>query len=233
LKTPLLFLGSAAVRDVEVAPRRGDTMAITFVGTTGHARVAPDGRILAADGRGTTVQVLVERLPDVDMAAQAAAFAARPLGALSARDTARAVFGGDTLWVDYGRPLTRGRRIFGALVPWGAVWRTGANAATQFRTPVDLIVGGTHVPAGTYTLWSIPAAPRAEARWLLVINTQTGQWGTEYDAARDLARVPLTTAPAAPPVERFTFTIEATGDRAGMLAFTWADVRATVPFTIP
>jgi hypothetical protein len=88
----------------------------------------------------------------VNLQAASAQFAFRPLGALSTRDTARAELGGAALWVDYGRPLKREREIFGNVVPWNTVWRTGANAATQLHTPVDFVAGGAAVPAGLFTV---------------------------------------------------------------------------------
>jgi len=119
------------------------------------------------------------------MAQATQSFASRPLGQLSVRDTARAGVGGAEVWVDYGRPLKRGREIFGNVVPWNAVWRTGANAATQFSTSADLVIGGAAVPAGKYTLWTLPTP----SGWKLIINKQTGQWGTEYHPEQDLVRV--------------------------------------------
>src|SRR5580704_1818688 len=105
---------------------------------------------------------------------------------LSPRDTARATIGKAHVLVDYGRPSKRGRVIFGSLVPYGQVWRTGANAATTFVIDKDLTIGAQTVPAGTYTLYTLPSA----SNWLLIINKQTGQWGTEYDQSQDLVRIP-------------------------------------------
>jgi hypothetical protein len=228
VKGQVLFLGSAAVRDVEVAARGSDTMTITFLGNSARARVDGAGRILGADGRGTTIQVLAERLPAVNFAALTAAFASRPLGTLSVRDTARATIGGQTLWVDYGRPLARGRTIFGEVVPWGAVWRTGANAATQFHTPVAVAFGAITVPAGTYTLWSVPARDG----WTLIINRQTGQWGTEYHVEQDLGRVPLDVRRMEQPLDQFTIAIEPRGDTGGTLVISWENTRAQAAFTV-
>ena len=81
----------------------------------------------------------------------------------------------------------RDRKIFGGLVPYGQVWRTGANSATSLKTDVDLTIGGAPVPAGSYTLYTIPT----ETGWKLIINKQTGQWGTDYDEKQDLARVDM------------------------------------------
>lgn len=89
--------------------------------------------------------------------------------------------------IDYGQPHARGREVPTELSKEGTVWRTGANAATTLKTEADLTIGGVAVPAGSYSLYTI----REGGRTLLIINNNTGQWGTEYDATRDLARVPL------------------------------------------
>jgi hypothetical protein len=97
---------------------------------------------------------------------------------LSPRDTARMELGaGKHLFIDYGRPSMRGRRIMGGLVPYGRVWRTGANAATTLVTDVDLTSAAVRVPRGTYTLYTLPTA----GGWTLIVNRQTGQWGTQYE----------------------------------------------------
>jgi hypothetical protein len=105
------------------------------------------------------------------------------------------------------------------------LWRTGANAATQFRTDVDLVLGGSTIPAGTYTLWTA-ATPSG---YRLVVNRQTGQWGTVYDATRDLVRVPLRESTVATPVERFTIELEPQSNGAVFLNFTWGTKRLSVP----
>ncbi len=89
--------------------------------------------------------------------------------------------------VEYGRPFVKGRKVFGGLVPWGKVWRTGANAATTLTTDVDVTLGSTVLPKGTYTLYTLPS----QKEWLLIVNRQTGQWGTEYDPRLDVARIPM------------------------------------------
>src|SRR5437899_10858689 len=109
----------------------------------------------------TAPKVVVTRAKNVNVGAWATEFAQAeaaqgPMGQLSPRDTVRAQLGGANLLVDYGRPHKRGREIWGRLVPYGQVWRTGANAATQFRTDSDLRIGDAAIPKGTYTLWTIP-----------------------------------------------------------------------------
>lgn len=113
---------------------------------------------------------------------------------------------GKKVSIDYSAPSMRGRKIMGQLVPYGQVWRTGANAATTLKTEADLVIGGTNVPAGTYTLYTLPS----ESGWKLIINKQTGQWGTEYDQKQDLARVDLKQEKTSAPVETFKIDLQPT-----------------------
>lgn len=132
---------------------------------------------------------------------------------------------GKTITIDYSRPSMRGRAIFGGLVPYGQVWRTGANAATTLKTDTDLVIGGATVPAGTYTLYTVPE----EKKWTLIINKQTGQWGTKYDQAQDLARVEMKLSkPATAPVEQFTIGFDQSGTTKAVLKLEWADTLAKV-----
>ncbi len=187
-------------------------------------RLDPQGRLVWLTGKGSTVQVEVQRVASVPMAQAGPMFANRPLGQLSPRDTARATIGGAVVWIDYSRPSRRGRDIFGALEPWNKVWRTGANAATQFSTPVDLVIGGATVPAGKYTLWTLPTP----TGWKLIINKQTGQWGTEYKPEQDLVRVDAKVETVATPIEQFTIAFEPAAAPAA-ITFTWDRVRYSVP----
>jgi hypothetical protein len=150
------------------------------------------------------------------------------MGPLSIRDTVRATVGPAHLVIDYGRPRRRGRDIFGTVVPWKQVWRTGANAATQFETDADLIVNGTTIPKGKYTLFSVPARNGAK----LIVNRQTGQWGTGYNARMDLGRAPLITQVLAQPVDTFTIAIEPTGANAGRLVMRWDRFDWSAPVTV-
>lgn len=197
-----------------------------------HARLDDAGRLLSLDLTATTDKYRAERVADLDVLTLARDFAAREqqgkgLGMLSPRDTARATVGAAHVFVDYGRPSARGRTVFGGIVPWGQVWRTGANEATQLATDRDLQIGDARVPAGTYSLWTVPSPDG----WTLIINRQHGQWGTDYDSTRDLARVRLATRKLADPVERFTIEIRPQGDRA-TLRLSWADTEASVPMAI-
>ena len=119
--------------------------------------------------------------------------------------------------------------MWGGLVPYGIVWRTGANDATHFTTDRTLqFADGSKVPPGTYTLWTIPDANRAT----LVINRQTKQWGTLYDPAQDLVRIPVQFGElAGSALERFTISIEP-GAAGGMLSFAWDTRRITAEFHV-
>ena len=135
---------------------------------------------------------------------------------------------GKTVTIDYSRPSMRGRKIFGGLVPYGQVWRTGANSATSLKTTADLTIGGANVPAGNYTLYSIPE----EKKWTLIINKETGQWGTEYKQSEDLARVEMKVSKNATPTEQFTISFDQTNANAAVLKLDWADTTARVDVSV-
>jgi hypothetical protein len=210
-----------------------DSVAIDYYGSPMRARIDAQGRMEGLQASMTTVKVVVTRQDSADVDALAHAFAAAeiqagPLGQMSPRDTAHAMIAGAMLLVDYGRPHMRGRTIFGGIVPMGEVWRTGANAATQFSTDKPLVFGDVALPAGMYTLWSVPGENGAQ----LIINRQTGQWGTDYDASKDLARVPLRQSALPEPVEVFTISIRPRGERGGTLVMEWERTRWEVEFEI-
>jgi hypothetical protein len=200
----------------------------------GEATVDSSYHMLHYSGARTTYKVEVERLtgpPDVQtVGAQFAALETKNGGAtqLSVRDTARASVGSAAFTIDYGRPLVRGRELVGNILPYDRVWRTGANAATQFTTSAAITIAGIRVAPGTYTLWSVPRAKGAD----LIVNKQFGQWGTEYDGSRDLGMARMTTETNATPVEKFTISIVATDGRHGTLAIEWGPFRWTAPIIV-
>ena len=148
---------------------------------------------------------------------------------LSVRDTTRATIGTATFTVDYGRPLARGRVLLGDVLPFDEVWRTGANAATQFSTSAPITLDGMRVPAGTYTLWTVP---RKDGHADLIVNKQFGQWGTDYDAGRNLGKQPLSVDAATPPVEKFTISIVPAGARKGTLVMEWGSFHWSAPIVV-
>ena len=215
--------------------RRIDDNAMTaqhpFRGTM-DVRVDDSGRLLHLDAGATTRKLTVERVPSVDIEALAASFAARDqegrsFGALSGRGEVNTTVHGAAIQIDYGTPSKRGRELFGALVPYGEVWRTGANRATHFTTDRNLVVRDLEVPAGEYTLYTIPA----EEGGMLLINTQTGQGGTTYDADLDLGRVDLTRTTLDESVEVFTILVEEM-EEGGVLKLQWGATELSVPFGV-
>ena len=132
--------------------------------------------------------------------------------------------GGKTVKVDYSSPRAKGRKIFGGVVPYGEVWRTGANEATTFVADTNVNVGGTAVPAGSYTIFTVP---KADA-WTLVISKKTGEWGTDYAGEKeDLARIPMSASKTSGPVENFTIGFDQAGKKC-TLHMEWESTRATV-----
>jgi len=139
---------------------------------------------------------------------------------------------GKTIKIDYSSPRAKGRKIFGdasekALVPYGQIWRTGANDATTFVTDTNVTVGGKAVPAGSYTIFTVP---KADA-WSLVISKKTGEWGTDYPGEKeDLVRVPMTVSKTSAPVENFTIAFDQAGSKC-TLRIEWENTRASVDIT--
>lgn len=223
--TPLSW-GAQGTSPLPVRLIGRDSARITRFGSALYLRHDGRGNILWADGSRTTIKVRVDRVAAVATDTLAREWSARDqatgvAGPASTRDTARAMIGRANVWVDYGRPSLRGRDVWVNGVLGDSIWRTGANAATQLRTDVDLDIGGTAVPAGIYSLWT-----RATSRgYELIVNRQAGQWGTEYHPERDLARIPLRETAVAMPVERFTIAL----DPAGALNLMWGTKQLGVP----
>lgn len=206
------------------------SMGSTRTGTM-RVRFAEDGRPVQIDAMGSNWNVIADRTDWMDPDSVVAMFAemerSRPQGPVAPRESAAAGIAGARIEVDYGSPAKRGREIFGGIVPWNRVWRTGANLATHFRSDRDLSFAGTIVPAGEYTLWTLPAP----SGWTLIVNRQTGQWGTDYEAAHDLARIPLNVRALDKPNERFR--IEVTPhDGGGVLRLIWDMTEARAAFVV-
>ena len=201
---------------------------------TGVATFDSSGHMLTYSGAQTTYLVEARRVSDApDVEAIGARFAATESAGggakqLSVRDTMRATIGKASFTVDYSRPLARGRTLLGGIIPYDVVWRTGANAATQLTTTAPITLAGLQVPAGTYTLWTVPRARGVE----LIVNKQAGQWGTSYDKSRDLGRAPMATDTLATPVEQFTISIAGADERRGLLTMEWGSFRWTAPIVV-
>jgi Protein of unknown function (DUF2911) len=140
---------------------------------------------------------------------------------------------GKKITIDYSRPKVNDpktgqpRQIFGKVVPYGQVWRTGANEATSFVTDADIMLNDLHVPAGKYTMYSIPG----ENEWTIIINKQTGQWGTQYDQAKDLGRTKVKSEKTPAPVEQFTISFNRTNNNSAQMNLAWENTLVSVPVT--
>lgn len=146
-------------------------------------------------------------------------------GRRSPHETAEVTLAGKQVTITYGRPSIHNRKIMGELVPYGKVWRTGADEATTLDSPIDLSISGTALPAGKYTLWTLPS----DGAWKLIINKETGQWGTHYDPSQDLARVSIQKSRIEQPVDEFTISWTKKGEHAAELEMEWENTRVSVP----
>jgi hypothetical protein len=153
---------------------------------------------------------------------------------VSPQETVKASIDDAQITIVYSRPYTKDpktgemRKIWGGLVPFGKIWRTGANEATLFTTDKPLEIGGTTLPAGTYSLFTLPEEGGAK----LAINKQTGQWGTKYDEKQDFARVDLSKSSFDTPVDQFTMVVEKNANGGGTLKLIWEKTAYSVNFAV-
>ena len=134
---------------------------------------------------------------------------------------------GKAITVHYNAPSVRGRKIMGELVPYDKVWRTGANEATALVTGANLKIGTLTVPAGTYTVYTLPNADQ----WLFIVNKQVGQWGTVYDESKDLGRTPMESKTLPAPQEKMTISFENTHGSSTELHVKWENADKYVTIT--
>jgi len=139
-----------------------------------------------------------------------------------------ATIGGDPINIEYYAPSMHGRKIMGGLVPFGVVWCTGANWATKITTQADLQIGGLKLPAGSYSIWTLPN----QNEWTLIINKQTGQFHLNYDSSQDFGRAKMNLKTLAEPVETFKIELRSDGGNKGTLALLWETTEASIPFTV-
>jgi hypothetical protein len=160
---------------------------------------------------------------------------------VSPHETVSSVVDGNRVTVVYGRPYTKDpksgepRKIWGGLVPFGKVWRTGADEATLFITQQDIQLGDAAIPAGAYTLWTLP---NEDGSAKLIINKQVGQWGVDrdpkkvYDESKDQARVDVKKESPEKPVDQFTISVGKNPAGGGILKLMWEDTMYSVPYTV-
>ena len=194
--------------------------------------VDKNGNIVELDASQTTRKLTVKRKNDIEINSIAKRFAAsdkqgNPFGSLSGAIEEEFTIGNTVVNVSYGSPQRRGRDLFGGIVPFGERWRTGANRATHFKTSSDLNFGEVRMPAGEYTLFTIPEKNGGT----LIINKQTGQNGQTYNQERDLGRVPMTVSEKEDSTEGFTILVEEEGN-GGVLKLVWGNTVYSVNFEI-
>jgi hypothetical protein len=219
-----------------VTPLGGGKAEIThdWLSGTGEATMDSSYHMLSYSGARTTYKVEVSRIaPLPDIKGIADRFEAMEtkngiVKELSVRDTMRAQIGNATFIVDYGRPLMRGRQLLGDVIPYDRVWRTGANAATQFTTSLPIKLAGMQVPAGTYTLWTVPHNGGVD----LIVNKQTGQWGTEYNGSVNLGTARMTSEALPAAVEAFTISIVPIDIKHGTLMMEWGFFKWTAAIEV-
>jgi hypothetical protein len=135
---------------------------------------------------------------------------------------------GKKISVEYYSPSMHGRKVMGALVPFGQVWCTGANYATKITTEADLQLGELKLPKGAYSIWTIPG----EKQWTLIINKETGQFHLYYKQELDFGRTPMQVKTLDSPVEAFRVDVRNSGGNKGILALVWENTEAFIPFTV-
>jgi hypothetical protein len=234
LVVPSIDIATGAISKRKFASRSATQVDVDYFGILWtHLTVDAGGHITAADARETTEQTETHRVEYVDAAGMAKSFASadhsgKGVGAASPNQIEKGTIGGQQVVATYGSPRRRGRTILGAVVPYDHVWRTGANEATVLLFDKDMTIGGIPVPAGAYSLWTIP---KADGTVQLVINRQHGQWGTDYDKAQDLARMPMKASTAPAPQENFVINVASTGN-TGELRMSWDSFIWSVPIAV-
>jgi hypothetical protein len=233
--------GESTVRFITMNPRQVQSFPtrVWFIGTdsvemdyfgvarSGY-RLDASGGLARADWTGTTYRYRITRVNQVDVERIAVAWSAKDragtsMGALSPRDTSRASIGATSIAIEYSRPSQRGRTIWGDVVPWGRVWRLGADVATHVQFSGDVRLGEADIPAGRYTMWMLPVES-GESQ--LIVSRAVNIFGTQYSPANDLVRIPMRrdVEPSDSRQERLTIDVV-----AGRLRVRWSDVIWSVP----
>jgi len=224
-------LGHATVKPLDAGK---EEVTHDWLSGTGEAMMDSGYHMLSYSGARTTYKVQVKRLatpPDVKGLAdrfEAKETEGGNVKSLSVRDTTRAQIGNAMFTVDYGRPLLRGRTLLGDVIPYDRVWRTGANAATQFTTSIPIKLAGMQVLAGTYTLFTAPHTNGVD----LIVNKQSGQWGTEYNGSLNLGIARMISDAVTVPVEEFTISIIPSDNRHGTLVLEWGSFKWIAPIEV-
>ena len=217
------------IRHVAVSKGNGDTL--IFGGDFleyAKIKATPEGRIMAYDGTATPWNYIVTKVAPVNVDEMAKRMSKKAkIGIPSPKALVKFAIANDTIDLSYGRPFKRGRKIFGGIVPYDSVWRTGANDLTKLNLPYDIQFGKITIPKGEYGLYTIP---RPDG-WTLVFNTDFKQWPTEPNRSKDFALVPLQVRKAVQASDQFTITIDHIKD-GGIIKFIWDETEAFAPFRV-
>lgn len=229
-RLPLVLLNDyIGLRDIEIF--RGNKDTVIFGGPfLEYTRLTTDstGRILTYDGTGTPWNFITTVHEPLDVDEYAKRLSKLPaMGIPSPRAEEKFAIKNDTITVAYSRPAKRGRVIFGGIVPYDSVWRTGANEATRFTFPYDVVIGKTKIPKGEYSIYTIPHRDD----WTLIFNTDLREWPTDPNRAADFAHVSMKVRKPANAEDRLTIKIAA-AKNGGEISITWDKTEAYVPFTV-
>ncbi len=217
------------IRQVAISKGNGDTLVFggDFLEYT-KIKASDDGRILYYDGTGTPWNYIATKHEPIDVDAAAKRLSKTPkIGIPSPEVKVAFEVEKDTIHISYGRPYKRGRKIFGGIVPYDSVWRTGAGHPTIISLPYDIQFGKTIIPKGDYSLYTIPSL----TQWKLIFNTDLKQWPTDPDHAKDIATIPLEVKKASQQTDQFTITIDP-NKGGGVLKFIWDETEASTAFKV-
>lgn len=217
------------IRHVSVSKGKNDTL--IFGGDFleyAKIKTTPDGKITSYDGTATPWNYIVTRHAAIDVDEVAKRLSKTPkIGVPSPEVSVNFSIEKDTIRLSYGRPFKRGRKIFGGIVPYDSVWRTGAGSPTKISLPYDVQFGKTVVPKGVYSIYTVPRRDQ----WLLIFNTDLKQWPTEPDRSKDFAIIPMDVHKAAKQTDQFTISIEPLKSGA-VIKMVWDETEVVAPFVV-
>ncbi len=189
------------------------------------------GKVESLDATGSSYNVKGTIVPRLNLDSIILSYARReekfgPFGWPNKSDSIQTVIGNSSIKINYTRPSMRGRVIFGEVVPWNRYWRTGANQATKITTSYPLYFNGKILPAGVYSVLTMPS----QTGWTMMFNKEANIWGTDYNSAHDVLRVPMQVEQLKEPVELMTIEVVPTA-KGGAINVIWERTKASAHFT--
>jgi hypothetical protein len=217
------------IRHIAISKGNGDTLIFggDFLEYT-KIKATPEGQIIAYDGTATPWNYIATKLAPINVDEVAKRMSKKPkIGIPSPKVKVDFLIANDTINLSYGRPSKRGRKIFGGIVPYDSVWRTGAGDPTLLAIPYNIQFGKTLIPKGKYSIYTIPRING----WTLIFNSDLKQWPTEPDRSKDFALIPLQVKRPLKQTDQFTIAIEPLND-GGVIKFIWDDTEAYASFSL-